>query len=769
MKKLLSMVAMAVMLFATSCSQEELASVADGTQVPVVFSAQLPQEIATRVYSDGKTAKTLHYAVYVSGTNQTKFQSTTSFNDALQANVELTLATGLSYDFIFWAQSDAANEVYTLDWEAKTMTVNYNKMKANDENNDAFYAYRSKLKVTGAVKEDIKLYRPFAQINLGTKDFDLAEKAGLIPDRSSMTANLPNVLSFVDGSVSGEERVTIGVNTFTTTETFPVSGYEYLEMNYVLTDTVKGLINCTFSIWEKDALAALSPAIEVSNVPVQRNYRTNIYGSLLTDPANFNVEIIPDYNTPDNNYLTEPEVLTLEEKLYRAAANGGSVVLDKEVVLPQELVVAEGKTLEIDLNGNKLETPGLIIVKGELVIGGKGMGHLNSRIHTETAGKTTINGGGIYWGRISSDGETIINDIIYNQELEGNVLVYGGSFRDDPSAFVAPGYEAVYENSRYVVKEEELSEMAKRLYEAAQNGGSVTLEEDVELPRDLVVAEGKKLEINTNGKTITVPNIIVKGELVFADRTVGYIYSPIHTEVTGKTTIDSYSVYYGKISSDGETIFKAINYDPESLEGNILVYSGYFYRFDPSAFVAEGYESYYKKDSNCYIVREKAVLTEMAKRLYEAAENGGSVTLEEDVELLQDLVVAEGKTLEIEPNGYKLYGEGCIFVKGELIFTGDAGTIYTNIHTENTGKTIIRTNEHINLDGSLYYGVYWGDIVSEGETIINTSSAILGAIEGNILIYAGRFRNVPSAEFLAEGTEVVKDDYWGDYVVRAKE
>ena len=36
-----------------------------------------------------------------------------------------------------------------------------------------------------------------------------------------------------------------------------------------------------------------------SNVPVQRNFRTNIYGHILTDQADITVEIKPDFQTPD--------------------------------------------------------------------------------------------------------------------------------------------------------------------------------------------------------------------------------------------------------------------------------------------------------------------------------------------------------------------------------------------------------------------------------------------------------------------------------------
>ncbi len=300
-KTLLSLFALATMLFATSCSQtDEFGNVIGGKEVTVTFSAELPQEIATRVYSDGHTAQDLHYAVYVQGATNPKFFTGTDgaevvkFGDDLKATVTFTLATGVSYDVIFWAQSPDATS-YTLDWSNKTMTIDYASMVANDENNDAFYAYVPGVKVNGALNQDVTLYRPFAQINLGTNDFDEAEAAGLFLTRSSMKVTVNNVLNFATGVASGEAEVEIGKGYFDRNEKFPVDGYEYLEMNYVLAGKDKTTTTCTFNVYQYGFDTALDNTITVSNVPIQRNYRTNIYGSLLTDEAIFNVIINPDY------------------------------------------------------------------------------------------------------------------------------------------------------------------------------------------------------------------------------------------------------------------------------------------------------------------------------------------------------------------------------------------------------------------------------------------------------------------------------------------
>jgi hypothetical protein len=40
-------------------------------------------------------------------------------------------------------------------------------------------------------------------------------------------------------------------------------------------------------------------------VPVQRNYRTNIYGSILTSDVEVNVVIEPAFEDPDNNHVVD--------------------------------------------------------------------------------------------------------------------------------------------------------------------------------------------------------------------------------------------------------------------------------------------------------------------------------------------------------------------------------------------------------------------------------------------------------------------------------
>ena len=161
--------------------------------------------------------------------------------------VELQLTTGNTYSVIFWAA--APDAPYTVDLGAKTMTVDYavDKTLSNDEARDAFYKYYT-FTVTGAQTETIELRRPFAQINIGTADYTASTSAGYTPTHSAVTVkNAYSTLDLAEGKVYDEVEVTYATANIKKDETFPVTGYEYLAMNYVLVGAEKGVVDVEFT------------------------------------------------------------------------------------------------------------------------------------------------------------------------------------------------------------------------------------------------------------------------------------------------------------------------------------------------------------------------------------------------------------------------------------------------------------------------------------------------------------------------------------------
>ena len=326
-----------------SCSSEEFDVKPSGSEGTVTFTASLPASVASRDFSDGQTAKNLQYAVYAKGTQTPLLEGTATFEN-LKATVSTTLATGKSYDILFWAQADGAP--YTFTAATQEVTVNYEGITANNESLDAFYWAEKDLTVNGPVSKTVTLTRPFAQVNVGTNDFALAEKAGLKVTQSSLSfsTNVANAINLYSGAVSGEAEVTFGLaNIPTTTDgAFPVANYDYLAMAYVLVAAEKQTLDVTLAT---DG----TPSKPVfASVPVQRNYRTNIYGALLTNPAVFNVEINPDYLQPDFGQEILPEgTIQLGSQKFTTLAEAVTAATDENNVI----LLGDGTYSTADLRG----------------------------------------------------------------------------------------------------------------------------------------------------------------------------------------------------------------------------------------------------------------------------------------------------------------------------------------------------------------------------------------------------------------------------------
>lgn len=353
MKKVLfSTVAMsALMLMATSCADDQTSDLKAGAESTVTITAQLPGDMGTRAFADGKKATELHYAVYEKGTTTplevckkadgTKGQEGTATMTGLKTTISLQLTTGKEYDFVFWADAPGDN-VYTFNSENQTVTVNYANAENNTDNLDAFFGQKKALKVSGNMSISQELRRPFAQINIGTDDFDAAAAAGYTVSESTIGVATYKTLNLLSGEVSDPVTATFVKKPIPTEDSkFSVNSkdYKYLSMSYVLVPKDKETVDIAFDYTLTNRT--------FTNVPVQRNYRTNIYGSLLTNTADFNVVIAPGFNDPDYNH----NVITAstQTELATAAQTPNAVIKLKEsttYTLPA--TVAEGVTFSGD-------------------------------------------------------------------------------------------------------------------------------------------------------------------------------------------------------------------------------------------------------------------------------------------------------------------------------------------------------------------------------------------------------------------------------------
>ena len=303
----LSAAAAVLALAGTSCSSENDQPM-PGNGNNVSFRVSIPEELQSRAFGDGLQALELSYAVYASDdANHEVLRSGSATFQNLHTTVNFSLPKGKKYDIIFWAQADGAP--FAFDMPSQTMTVTYAGMDAYSEKFDAFTWTEKEFMIDGTVSEkEITLYRPFAQVNIGALNEDIANADEMKFDYSQSKVYISDVytqLNLKTGECvpSSLTNVQFDQMAIPTGERFPFPALDqpatitYLSMNYVLVPAEK-TANHEVRI---DLAESYYPETKVLNVPMQRNYRTNIYGTLISSEVSLKINIEPDFYEPDNN------------------------------------------------------------------------------------------------------------------------------------------------------------------------------------------------------------------------------------------------------------------------------------------------------------------------------------------------------------------------------------------------------------------------------------------------------------------------------------
>ena len=389
MKKffLLVMTAAAV-LFASSCSKEQLSTLTPvGEQVTVTLTADLGA-IGSRAIADGLKVNEVAWAIYLEGedTPLSDMQGVIPISQK-QGTLEVRLVTGRSYDIALFAYStenpttsqaltingaQTAPSYYSVDWNNKMVSVLYpDGAIANDtDKRDCFWHVEKGLKVTAPVNKTFTLTRPLAQLNFGSSEEDTvaAENAGLVVTKSKIVASTYTKFNLFTGECLDSQVVeyTFAANAVPNQAlTVQDVDYTYLGTTYLL---VNEQMTQDVSLTVYDQAGEEINTLNYSYAPFQRNYRTNILGYLLTDPAKFTIVVDesflePDYNivhwngetkaiTPDANgvyNVTEAAELAWIADQVNSGSNDFS---GKSVVIP-----ASVDAIDLNSTNNQIWTP----------------------------------------------------------------------------------------------------------------------------------------------------------------------------------------------------------------------------------------------------------------------------------------------------------------------------------------------------------------------------------------------------------------------------
>ena len=443
-KILLLMVGFAISL--TACQKNEgLVSDAITTSS---FMITIPQSgISTRAVTDafgtGTSVNRCILEIYHSDQLYSRIVKPISNKQVTFDN--LRLVSSQEYDFVFWADCATANSGSDEGFDDKVyITTATGGLKAitekgefvgNSDERDAFF-YHETISVNGSfTRDDITLKRPFGLLVVKTNDLNEIKDEALKPTGYKVAfKGLATTFNALTGEVSGSADVT-----YTAEELAKADGTISMDFLWA-TDTEAALSDFSMTFLNNSTEICTNDAF--TNIPIRRNYRTNVSGNLLTKQGTINVTIDPEFEQPDLNDYPE---------LRAALANGGSVALSEDVTISAPLVVESGKTVEIDLNGHDIiNTTSLpdtdprygnttvFEVKGEATLNIKGDGDVKAigtnpnedgyRMAVYAYGDAQVN---IYGGNFSNDQDYNNHqaqlDLIYADQ-NAVINIYGGTF-----------------------------------------------------------------------------------------------------------------------------------------------------------------------------------------------------------------------------------------------------------------------------------------------------------------------------------------------------
>ena len=274
----------------------------------------------------------------------------TSFN--------LTLIKDQEYKVLFWADkgTDAMGDLYykTTDNLQNVSFLN----AARKGNNDALDAF-SKMEVItreeskAGFSKSVQLTRPFGQVNFITTDIPairaLSGGSDFLPTDVRVSYTTCTGFNVLTQTGTGSEAIEYTAPVYSAMDPATNPAKYTLSMDYMLTATsdreTRNLVKLT-------ALANgyELTTVEVANYPVQRNYRTNIIGKILTGDVTFNITIDPIYDGEYNNYLASSN-----EDITNAISAGVTTIslTPGTYIIPDD---AQGKTLTFIGTGDPEDT-----------------------------------------------------------------------------------------------------------------------------------------------------------------------------------------------------------------------------------------------------------------------------------------------------------------------------------------------------------------------------------------------------------------------------
>ena len=323
MRKLFLIVVGMLFMF-TACQKEEIVSPDSGRGQTITVN--IPQTgVATRAAGDGTQINRCILEIYRNGALYGE-RRVVAVSDKTATFNDLRLVSNQTYDFVFWADcategTDGAltDKHYNTENLAAITVSNY---AGNNDEFDAFFHCEKDYKVTQAFNLAVNLKRPFGQLNVTTTDWNQIPDADLKPtDVKVEFVSLANTFNALTGVASGDVPVSYEA-------AVADAAIGALTVDYIFASEDEGATLVDYTMTFLNEGTEISKNDAFTNIPVRRNYKTNVKGNLLTKGGEFNVTIDPTFNTPDiNEELGETAKVATVTDVEEAIKNGAREII----------------------------------------------------------------------------------------------------------------------------------------------------------------------------------------------------------------------------------------------------------------------------------------------------------------------------------------------------------------------------------------------------------------------------------------------------------
>ena len=466
----LAITAAAAALLLSACQRNELGGGSlSGEEVSVSISAVMPDGGSAVVKSDtepgdGSLANRCIMQIYYLPGGESGSADPIPYGDRVTVAVsgmkalfpDQRLVSGHHYRFVFWADhvtDNSSAEALARDLHYDTEEfpiVSFKKEEggtlsysSNDDTRDAFYAAEVR-NISGPSSLSFDLKRPFGQLNIITTDW------GAIPEQLRPSnvklefKSLPNSIDLVSGDVTGDVTGDVDIiSEVVEVSQVPLNGdSKQLSFDYILAKDGEQTVLADFTMnFLLDDGTDVTDPYTFTNIPVQRNYQTNVSGNLLTDRTGIEVEVVPNFKDPALVYDTE--------EFYNVMEKGGYVALADDITITDDapVVIDGGVDVIINLAGHTITRSGedngqngvwaFRVDNGTLTLedsegtgeidGGSGLEHVTLWANGSNS-KIVIKGGNYTVGGNSTGNN--YNTCVYASN-GGQVEIYGGTFGNE--------------------------------------------------------------------------------------------------------------------------------------------------------------------------------------------------------------------------------------------------------------------------------------------------------------------------------------------------